>query len=67
MKIEPFLFLNLVGLVALFVQAGAVAPDENENCAYWASIGECDKNPGKCFVSVESTCSIIVTASKQSD
>jgi hypothetical protein len=30
--------------------------DQDERCGYWASIGECDKNPGYMLVSCQESC-----------
>jgi glutathione peroxidase-family protein len=45
--------MNLLVLVVILILAALVPnasaakalPDENENCGFWASIGECQKNP----------------------
>ena len=31
-------------------------PDENGNCAYWASVGECEKNPGYMLGRCQTSC-----------
>jgi hypothetical protein len=31
-------------------------PDENGNCAYWASVGECEKNPGYMLYRCQTSC-----------
>ena len=30
--------------------------DSNENCSYWASVGECDANPGYMLVNCKMSC-----------
>jgi hypothetical protein len=38
-------FCAWVMLVGLAVVAADLT-DQNEHCSYWASLGECDNNPG---------------------
>lgn len=50
------LLFKLVVLTILCALGDGVAPDDNENCAYWASVGECDKNPGFMMSSCATSC-----------
>jgi glutathione peroxidase len=51
----------IVSLVPLVVVEGH-APDTNEQCSHWASIGECDKNPAYMLPNCATSCGIIIDA-----
>mmetsp|Transcript_8757 Transcript_8757/g.10692 ORF Transcript_8757/g.10692 Transcript_8757/m.10692 type:complete len:93 (+) Transcript_8757:22-300(+) len=43
--------------LSLLIGVLGVEEDQNENCDYWSSIGECEKNPGYMLTSCAKSCS----------
>ena len=50
----------LFSLVLLGIASVVGAGDQHENCEYWASIGECDLNPGYMLHSCADACSKVI-------
>jgi glutathione peroxidase len=56
-KIGSFLQVLFTILSVLVVATSAIDPDKDEqNCPYWSSIGECDKNPGFMIPNCATSC-----------
>ena len=41
-----------------FVFSEPTCPDGNTNCPYWASIGECEANPGYMLINCQFSCDV---------
>ena len=53
-KMYLFLLLGLVAVSCLGARGSLI--DQNENCGFWASVGECDKNPNYMLKSCAESC-----------
>lgn len=63
---STFLFLCILLVLVVCVSAETVAEtDDHDSCAYWASIGECTKNPGYMLVSCRKSCKAVNTPKKE--
>ena len=56
MSLLFFLCCLIVLAVLVSSDTTTVETDEHENCAYWASTGECGKNPGYMLVNCKKSC-----------
>lgn len=60
-RLQSLVYFACVCYLAAFAlhTVAAVLEDQNENCSFWASIGECSKNPNYMLTSCSLSCSKI--------